>query len=268
MKLLVDNVRYTYESTGKEVLKGISFAIESGEWVSIIGHNGSGKSTLAKILIGLLEPTDGSVYLDDLNVVEENLYEVRKHIGIVFQNPDNQFVSTSVEDDIAFGLENIMTPREEMIIKVDECLKAVSMEEYRTVMPSNLSGGQKQRVAIASILAINPDIYILDEATSMLDPKGREDFINIVKKLKEAKKTIIMITHDMDEALLSDRCIVLKDGLIIKDDKTINVLNDYDLLKESRLEMPSALYLYHKLKNKNYDNLEVLNALWELALKK
>ena len=142
------------------------------------------------------------------------------------------------------------------------------MEDYRYEMPSNLSGGQKQRVAIAGILAINPDIYILDEATSMLDPKGREDFIKIVKTLKEAGKTIIMITHDMDEALLTDRCIVLKEGEIVRDGKTIDVLNDYDLLKSSRLEMPSALYLYHQLKKKDYGNKEVLNALWELALKK
>ena len=268
MKIVFDNVKFKYEEGNREILKGISFTIGAGEWVSIIGHNGSGKSTLAKLLIGLLSPIEGAIYLDDMEVKEENLYDIRKHIGIVFQNPDNQFVSTSVEDDIAFGLENISTPRDEMIIKVNDAIKAVSMEDYRYEMPSNLSGGQKQRVAIAGILAINPDIYILDEATSMLDPKGREDFIKIVKTLKEAGKTIIMITHDMDEALLTDRCIVLKEGEIVRDGKTIDVLNDYDLLKSSRLEMPSALYLYHQLKKKDYGNKEVLNALWELALKK
>ena len=221
MKLLFDNVRYTYESTGKEVLKGISFAIESGEWVSIIGHNGSGKSTLAKILIGLLEPTDGSVYLDDLNVVEENLYEVRKHIGIVFQNPDNQFVSTSVEDDIAFGLENIMTPREEMIIKVDECLKAVSMEEYRTVMPSNLSGGQKQRVAIARALSMNPEIMLFDEPTSALDPEMVGEVLNVIKQVKDTGMTMVIVTHEMQFARdVSTRIVFMNDGVILEDSPT------------------------------------------------
>lgn len=267
MKIKFDNVKFQYEEGKREVLKGISLTIDKGEWVSIIGHNGSGKSTLVKLLIGLIEPTEGLIYLDDLEVMEKNLYEIRKHIGIVFQNPDNQFVSTSVEDDIAFGLENISIPRDEMIRRVNDALEAVDMDDFRSQMPSNLSGGQKQRVAIAGILAIDPDIYILDEATSMLDPKGRDDFIRIVKTLKEKNKTIIMITHDMNEALLSDRCIVLKDGLVIKDDKTLEVLNDYDLLKSSRLEMPSALYLYHELKSRNFKNKEVLDLLWESASK-
>ena len=268
MKIVFDNVKFQYDSMKRNVLKGISFTIDKPQWISIIGHNGSGKSTLAKILVGLLSPTFGSIYVNDIELNEENLYEIRKHIGIVFQNPDNQFVATSVEDDIAFGLENNLIEREEMIKRVDDVLNLVSMKEFKNEMPSNLSGGQKQRVAIAGILAINPEIYILDEATSMLDPKGREDFLKIVKMLKEEGKTIIMITHDMNEALLTDRCIVLKDGEIIKDAKTIECLNDYELLKSSRLEMPCSLYVYHELKEKNYDNKEVLNALWESALKK
>ena len=268
MKLVVKDVSFKYEDTKKDCLKNLSFTISSGEWISIIGHNGSGKSTLSKLLIGILFPDKGEIYFDDLKYTEENLYEIRKHIGIVYQNPDNQFVATSVEDDIAFGLENLCVERDKMKDIIDRSLEAVSMLEFKDKEPSNLSGGQKQRVAIAGILAINPDLFILDESTSMLDPKGRNDFIEVVKKLKEEGKTILMVTHNMNEALLTDRCIVLSDGEIIKDDKTINVLMDYDTLKKTRLEMPSELYLYHELKKRDYKNKEVLDRLWELASKK
>ena len=268
MKIEVKNLKYRYEEKSRYVVDDVSFVIDSPGWISILGHNGSGKSTLAKLITGILEPTSGSIYIDDVLVEEENLYEIRKKIGIVYQNPDNQFVATSVEDDIAFGLENLCVPHDEMQPIIDKVLDAVSMDKYRDYSPSDLSGGQKQRVAIAGILAIDPEIFIFDEATSMLDPVGRKDLIEIAKTLRERGKTIIMITHNMDEALLSDRCIVLKRGVIIKDDKTINVLTDYDTLRSTRLEMPSSLYVYHELKEKNYKNKEVLDLLWESALKK
>lgn len=268
MLIEVLNLVYKYEDETVNALDGVSFNIDKGEWVSLIGHNGSGKSTLSKLLIGILSAKEGTIKIDGLTLNEENIYEIRKKIGIVYQNPDNQFVATSIEDDIAFGLENLEVNPQEMEKKIDDALNLVGMIEYKYEMPSNLSGGEKQRAAIASILAMEPDILILDESTSMLDPKGREDFINVVKSLKEKGKTIIMITHNMDEALLSDRCIVLYNGKIIRDGKTLDVLLDYDCLAKSSLEMPTSLYLFHELKKNNYKNKEVLNLLWELASKK
>ncbi len=268
MKLEVNNVYFRYDTENKSVLSDVSFTIDKPEWITILGHNGSGKSTLSKLLIGIISPTKGSILVDGVEVKEENLYEIRKKIGIVFQNPENQFVSTCVEDDIAFGLECLEVPQEEMDPIIDSCLEQVGMSGFRKRAPSDLSGGQKQRIAIADLLAINPELFILDEATSMLDPKGRKNFIDVVKKLKEQGKTILMITHNMDEAILSDRCIVLNQGKIVKDGPTLEVLNDYDTLKGTRLEMPSELYLYHKLKENNYSNEEVLTALWESASKK
>ncbi len=268
MKIEINNLKYKYEDKSRFVVDDISLVIDSPSWVSILGHNGSGKSTLAKLIMGILEPTSGTILVDSIEVKEENLYEIRKKIGIVYQNPDNQFVATSVEDDIAFGLENLCIPHDEMKPIIDNVLEAVSMTKYKDKAPSELSGGQKQRVAIAGILAIDPEVFIFDEATSMLDPIGRRDLIEIAKALRDRGKTIIMITHNMDEAMLSDRCIVLKRGKIIKDDKTINVLTDYETLRSTRLEMPSDLYVYHELKEKNYKNKEVLDLLWESALKK
>lgn len=264
----VKDLRYKYNNDSKEVLKGISFSIDKGEWVSIIGHNGSGKSTIAKLLLGIINKTSGSIYINGIEVTEDNLYEVRKHIGIVYQNPDNQFVATSIEDDIAFGLENLCVDPKDMEMIIDDSLKKVSMTKYKYESPSNLSGGEKQRCAIASILAINPDVYVFDESTSMLDPKGRVDVMNVLRYLKSIGKTIIMITHDMNEVMLSDRTICIKDGIILKDDKTINVLNDYKCLKETNLEMPSDLYLIKLLKDQGYKNEEALSKLWEYALKK
>ncbi|MCB9498279.1 MAG: energy-coupling factor transporter ATPase [Bacillales bacterium] len=265
--MIVKNLSYKYEDEEKNAVNALSFTIENGEWVSIIGHNGSGKSTLAKLLMGLLEKKEGEIYIEDLPLNENNLYEIRKHLGIVFQNPDNQFVATSVEDDIAFGLENLEVDPALMEGMIDSALSEVNMTNYKKSEPYLLSGGQKQRVAIAGILAMNPEIIILDEATSMLDPEGKEDFINVVKKLKEKGKIIIMITHDMNEALLSDRTIVMSNGEILKDGKTEEIMMDEKTLKEARLELPSALYVYHSLKKAGYNNEEVLKVLWESASK-
>lgn len=267
MELIVKGLSYQYEDNKGEVLNDVSFEIHKGEWVTIIGHNGSGKTTLSKLLTGLLSIKSGQVFFDDLELTENNLYEIRKHIGIIFQNPDNQFVQTSVEDDIAFGLENLKVPQEKMEEIIKRSLEKVSMLDFRKEEPSNLSGGQKQRVAIASIYAMNPDIIIFDESTSMLDPIGRRSIIDLIIDLKKEGKTIINITHNMKEAILSDRCIVLDNGSIIKNDTAINTMSDYQTLTKAKLTMPNELKLYFMLKNNGYNNEEVLSKLWELAFK-
>ena len=268
MSITVKDLYFKYEGEEKDAINGISFDVHDGEWVSIIGHNGSGKSTLAKILIGIEAPEKGDVIEFGLSLSEENLYEIRKHIGIVYQDPDNQFVATSVEDDIAFGLENLLVPQSEMKERIMNALKAVNMTDYLESEPSMLSGGQKQKVAIAGILAMNPECIIMDEATSMLDPEGRDDLLKVIGDLHKSGKTIITITHNMNEALRSDRIIVLSDGQILKDDTAMNVMNDSTVLKQARLEMPSDLYVYHALRENLYSNEEVLSALWESASKK
>ena len=268
MAIIVKDLVYKYTGDTTNALDGISFTIEEGEWVSIIGHNGSGKSTLSKILMGILEYKKGTIEIDSLILNEENSYEIRKGMGMISQNPDDQFVASSIEDDIAFGLENLLIPQEEMQGKIDDALERVSMTEFKDKAPSDLSGGQKQRAAIAGILAMNPKYIIFDEASSMLDPKGRDDLLNIMESLHSEGKTIIMITHNMNEVLHSDRTIVLNNGKIVKDDKTLEVMNDRSALDQSNLEMPSDLYLYHELKKNNYSNEEVLKVLWELASRK
>ena len=267
MSIIVKDLTYKYEDAASNALNGISFTIGNSEWVSIIGHNGSGKSTLAKILVGILEKEKGDVNMFGYELNEENLYEIRKHIGIVHQNPDNQFVSTIVKDDIAFGLENLCVPQEEMDPIIDKTLSTLNMSSFKERNVSNLSGGERQKIAIAGILAMNLDYIIFDEATSMLDPIGRRDLINLIKELNREGKTIIMITHDMSEALLSDRCIVLSQGKIIKDDTPINVLNDEACIKEANLEETRSLYIYNRLKEKGYSRKEVLDVLWQLNLK-
>ncbi|MBO4668154.1 MAG: ATP-binding cassette domain-containing protein [Bacilli bacterium] len=237
MSIEIKNLSFKYNNDSEDVLKNISFTINDGEWVSIIGHNGSGKSTLSKLLIGILETKKGNIYIDNTLVTNETSYDLRKSIAMVFQNPDNQFVASSLEDDIAFGLENLEVDPKDMREIIEQSLSKVSMLEYIDRSPEDLSGGQRQRAAIAATLATNP-------------------------------KTIITITHDMREALNSDRIIVLNGGTIVKDDSAINVMNDIDILKDSGLEMPNELYLYRKLKENNYKNEEVLKALWQLISSK
>lgn len=262
----VKNLDYSY-SQEDHALKGISFDVNDGEWVSIIGHNGSGKSTISKLLVGLLEADKGEIEIDGQILNEETIDDIRKKVGIVFQNPDNQFVGVNVKYDIAFGLENRQVPREEMIKLIDEYSKKVEMEKYLDREPQTLSGGQKQRVAIAGILALNAQIVILDEATSMLDPEGTRDIIELIKELKtKYNKTIITITHDLNLARLSDRIIVLKDGLIIASDTPEKIFEQEGLLRSSNLDIPFNLKLYktaladEKLKN----NEKLVNALWKL----
>lgn len=248
------------------VLKGVSLNIEKGEWISILGHNGSGKSTLSKLIMGLLKASSGDIIVDGVTLTEETVYEIREKIGIVFQNPDNQFVGVNVEDDIAFGMENLQFERRDMLERIKFYAEKVNMLEYLEKAPHELSGGQKQRVAIAGILAMNTDIIIFDEATSMLDPKGRDSIMTYIQKLKEEGKTIITITHDMKEAVLSDRILVLKEGEVIAFDDKFKVLSNKEILNKSNLELLFPLKLLHVLEENNFDNQKLKDILWQLSL--
>lgn len=268
--IAVKDLHYSY-SKEDYALRGISFNVNKSEWLSILGHNGSGKSTISKILVGLLEAKKGEILIDGKLLNEENIKDIRRKIGIVFQNPDNQFVGVNVKYDIAFGLENQMIPREDMIDLIDKYSKKVGMENYLEREPSSLSGGQKQRVAIAGILALNSDIIILDEATSMLDPEGNKEVVELIKELKNNyNKTIITITHDLNLASLSDRIIVLKDGEIISEGTPEEIFNQEEILKSSNLDMPFNLKLFKKAEHdeKLSNNKELMECLWELSLRK
>lgn len=262
----VNDLDYSY-SQQDHALKGISFEVKDQEWLSILGHNGSGKSTISKLLVGILAPQKGSIYYDDIELTEKTVDKIRNRVGIVFQNPDNQFVGVNVKYDIAFGLENRCVPRSEMQKLIVEYATKVGMQDYLLREPQTLSGGQKQRVAIAGILALNTDVIILDEATSMLDPHGTREIIALIKELKEKyHKTIITITHDLDLARLSDRIIVMKEGNIIADDVPGKIFGQSDLLKSSKLDMPFNLKLYKEVEanSKLNSNKELMEALWKL----
>ena len=236
-------------------LRSINLSINEGEYVSVLGHNGSGKSTLAKLLNLILIPTSGKIYIDGKDVSDENLsedevFEVRKKIGMVFQNPDNQIVATVVEEDVAFGVENLGLPREEIRRRVVNALNVVGMQEYTRHAPHKLSGGQKQRVAIAGIIAMRPRVIIFDESTAMLDPNGRKAVIDIMEKLnREENITIINITHYMEEAARADRVIVINDGEMILDGSASEVFSEVDLLHRIGLEAPQSTELVKELKN-------------------
>ena len=258
----VSDLSFSYNQDD-EALKRVSLKIDKGSWVSILGHNGSGKSTLSKCLVGLLAPTSGEIYIDGLLLDEKNLPEIRKKIGIVFQNPDNQFVGVTVKHDIAFGLENQCLPHDLMMEKIMHYAKLVNMEDFLSKEPHQLSGGQKQRVAIAGALAMEQDILILDEATSMLDPEGTKEIVELIKYLNQSlQKTIITITHDLSFAGLSDRLIVLKDGEIILEGTPKEVFREEELLKSSHLELPFGLALYNDLAKDPNTDPKLLEALW------
>lgn len=224
-------------------LNGIDFSVAEGEFVAVLGHNGSGKSTLARLTNGLLTPSQGKITVLGLDATkEENLFEIRKQVGIVFQNPDNQMVASIVEDDVAFGPENVGIPREEIGERIAFSLRSVGMEEYRRSTPSRLSGGQKQRIAIAGVLALKPRVMILDESTAMLDPRGRKEVMDIVKKLnREEKMTVVLITHFAEEALLADRAIVMSGGNIVLQGKPEEVLKRGDVLEKYSLTLPRSV---------------------------
>ena len=244
----IKDLYFSYDNR-HEVLKGVSLNIEKGSWTAIVGHNGSGKSTLAKLLVGLIKPTKGEVYVNGILMKEENIREIRKHVGIVFQNPDNQFVGVTVKHDIAFGLENQQVPQEEMIKLIDKYIKVVNMEGYLDKEPHQLSGGEKQRVAIAGALAMNQDIMIFDEATSMLDPQGTKDISDFILELNDKyDKTLITITHDLEFARKADNIVVLNDGAVIFSGTPDEVFKNSDILKKINLDIPFGLKIYETAK--------------------
>ena len=262
LMIKVSDLSFSYNNED-EALSHINLSISKGSWVSILGHNGSGKSTLSKLMVGLLSPSSGTIMIDSLPLDQAHITEIRKKIGIVFQNPDNQFVGVTVKHDIAFGLENQCIPHDEMVKKIMQYATLVGMEPFLSKEPHQLSGGQKQRVAIAGALAMEQDILILDEATSMLDPEGTTEIINLIKRLnKELGKTIITITHDLSFAAQSDALIVLKDGQIILEGTPKEVFKQEELLKSSHLELPFGLSLYNEASKIETIDKKVLEALW------
>lgn len=244
----------------RNVLENLNLNIEKGSFVAILGHNGSGKSTLAKLTNGILFATDGEVLVDSQPVKEnDTVFDIRKKVGMVFQNPDNQIVSSIVEEDVAFGVENLGISPDECRKRVDEALKTVGMYDYRTKSPSKLSGGQKQRVAIAGIIAMRPMCIVLDEPTAMLDPSGRQEVIDTVKRLnREEGITIVLITHYMDEAVQADRVVVMDDGRIALDDTPNKVFAQVDKIKALGLDVPQSTELVYRLGLKT--DKTVLNA--------
>ena len=262
----VKNVTYEYEKD-VEALNDVSFSINKGEYVTLIGHNGSGKSTLAKLLCYLLEPTSGEILLNGVKEDEKTVSDIRKTIGIVFQNPDNQFIGSTVEDDIAFGLENRNVEYKKMYDLVHEYARKVHMDAFLNKEPSEISGGQKQRVAIAGILALGLKIIIFDEATSMLDPEGVEDIRKLIFDMKKEDKdlTFISITHDIEEAYYSDRVIILNKGKLFKDGKPEDIFSDCENLTKIGLDIPFVIKVKNSLSKKGILIPKEINTIDELA---
>ena len=274
MKSIIDvkNLSFRYkESQEYYDVKDITFHVKRGEWLSIVGHNGSGKSTTVRLIDGLLEAESGEIVIDGQRLTEENVWNIRRQIGMVFQNPDNQFVGATVEDDVAFGLENQGLSRQEMKKRVEEALALVGMLDFKKREPARLSGGQKQRVAIAGVVALRPAILILDEATSMLDPEGRRELIETVQGIrKDYDMTVISITHDLEEVAMSDRVLVMKKGSIESTNSPRELFSRNDL-DQIGLDDPFANQLRHSLIQNGYDlpenyltESELENKLWEL----
>lgn len=270
----INNLSFEYEE-GAKTIDQISFSVPKGSYTVVLGHNGSGKSTIAKLIIGLLEPKTGDITVDGIHLDEEHLYDVREKVGIVFQNPDNQFIGSTVRDDIAFGLENLCVPTEDMEDIIQTYAKKVNMTEFLDHEPTKLSGGQKQRVAIAGILAMHPSIIILDEATSMLDPRGKIEINNLVHELNQTQNmTILSITHDIEEAALSDHVILLDNGHIIDEGTPEKVLTQKKELERIGLDVPFAYKISKKLHDSGYPIKPIINKerlvkeLCQLNLKK
>ena len=274
MKSIIDvkNLSFRYKENQEYYdVKDITFHVKRGEWLSIVGHNGSGKSTTVRLIDGLLEAESGEIVIDGQRLTEENVWNIRRQIGMVFQNPDNQFVGATVEDDVAFGLENQGLSRQEMKKRVEEALDLVGMLDFKKREPARLSGGQKQRVAIAGVVALRPAVLILDEATSMLDPEGRRELIDTVKGIrKDYDMTVISITHDLEEVAMSDRVLVMKKGGIESTSSPRELFSRNDL-DQIGLDDPFANQLKHSLSQNGYDlpenyltESELEDKLWEL----
>ncbi|MFC0525742.1 energy-coupling factor ABC transporter ATP-binding protein [Pontibacillus salicampi] len=269
--LSFQDVSFRYQEDQPNILKQLNMTIHPNEWVAIIGHNGSGKSTIAKLMNGLLFPQEGQIVVDDLSLQEENIWSIRKKVGMVFQNPDNQFVGTTVVDDVAFGLENHGVPREEMIERINSSLEAVGMTEYKNHEPHRLSGGQKQRVAIASVLAVAPEMIILDEATAMLDPYGRREIMSTIHHLRSQRDvSVVTITHDVNEVTLADRVIVMNKGEIWYEGTPRDVFAKKSELHDIGLGVPLVTQVAHELKElgltmeeEPITHKELVDVLWK-----
>lgn len=273
----IKNIHFNYQDQDtREALSDVSLDVYEGEWLAIIGHNGSGKSTLAKMMNGLLEASSGEIYIDGQLLTEDTVYEARRKVGMVFQNPDNQFVGTTVEDDIAFGLENIGMPRDEMVRKINTSLEMVRMTKFKEKEPARLSGGQKQRVAIAGMIALAPKVVILDEATSMLDPQGRFEVISTIQQLHKNKGiTVISITHDLDEAAQADRVLLMEGGKVNRIGKPSEIFEMGTALVDKGLDVPFSEKLKAILKEKGMnvpneylDEEGLVEWLWTSVLNK
>ena len=271
----VRNLKYKYDSESENyTLNDVSFQVKKGEWLSIVGHNGSGKSTTVRLIDGLLEAESGDIIISGDKLTAENVWEKRRQIGMVFQNPDNQFVGATVEDDVAFGLENQGLDYDLMVERVQQALEFVGMQDFKEREPARLSGGQKQRVAVAGVVALRPDIIILDEATSMLDPEGRLDLIQTVKKIKDGNQlTVISITHDLDEIALSDRVLVMKEGQV-ESTATPRELFSREDLEELGLDQPFVNQVKAALRQSGFPlpdtyltEKELQDQLWALLSK-
>ncbi|AFS00775.1 energy-coupling factor transporter ATPase [Lentilactobacillus buchneri] len=250
----IKNISFNYPEQEK-LFNNFSMNIQEGKWTAIIGQNGSGKSTLARLIDGLIVLKSGQIIVDGLTVNDTNIFEIRNKIGMVFQNPEDQFVGATVEDDVAFGLENRQVPREQMHQIVEQSLRQVGMWDFRDRIPANLSGGQKQRVAIAGIIALSPKIIILDEATSMLDPRGRQDILKLVNQIKrENNLTVISITHDIDEAAGADQVIVVNQGQVVEADQPDHIFGDIEKLTSIGLSAPFTSELLSALKKRGIDS--------------
>ena len=248
-------VHFTYPGEEKESLRGVDLAIESGSFVAVLGHNGSGKSTLAKHMNAILTPTEGRVLVHGIDTADESrLLDVRRKVGMVFQNPDNQIVANVVEDDVAFAPENLGVPPEEIRQRVDAALRQVGMFEFRQHAPHLLSGGQKQRVAIAGVIAMQPDIIVLDEPTAMLDPQGRQEVITTITRLcRENGMTVVLITHHMDECIGADRLVVMSEGRIVADGSPASVFSQVELMESEGLTVPETTRLLYELRAEGYE---------------
>ena len=273
----IKNIHFNYQDQdSREALSDVSLDVYEGEWLAIIGHNGSGKSTLAKMMNGLLEASSGEIYIDGQLLTEKTVYEARRKVGMVFQNPDNQFVGTTVEDDIAFGLENIGMPRDEMVQKINSSLEMVRMTKFKEKEPARLSGGQKQRVAIAGMIALAPKVVILDEATSMLDPQGRFEVISTIQQLHRDKGiTVISITHDLDEAAQADRVLLMEGGKVNRIGTPSEIFEMGTALVDKGLDVPFSEKLKAILKDKGMnvpneylDEEGLVEWLWTSVLNK
>lgn len=272
----IKNLKFKYnQDQTSYTLNDVSFHVKHGEWLSIVGHNGSGKSTTARLIGGLLVADSGQIIVDGQELTEETVWDIRDKIGMVFQNPDNQFVGATVEDDVAFGLENKGLPYKEMVSRVQEALSFVGMMDFKDREPARLSGGQKQRVAIAGIIAMRPSILILDEATSMLDPEGRQELIQSIEDIRQQYgMTVLSITHDLDEVALSDRVLVLKKGKVESVSSPRELFSRGSELVDLGLDIPFSALLTQKLRNKGLIDCEdyltekeLVEQLWEYLSK-